>query len=379
MEEWASVTISAMNKQTPALFGHYRTAFLTRLITAASLAVFVLACGISGPVVKVTEIEKDAYAGLKKDDLEKVKEIKKSLTDKDRPDVQLSTILKKTPSFTVSEYLKKYPNANDMLALDYKVGGYDVLSITIYEEKDMSRESVRVSADGFITYPLIGRLHVADLTTADIEKLIARKLAEDQYLTEAHVSVMVMKYESRKFSVLGAVKTPGNYPLQAREKVLDALSKGGGVDGMGGSERGEVREAVIIRTLNHGQANETKLVINIDLQGLLKGTDQTANLYMTDNDLLYIPKADYFYIIGEVKNPGNYAFNKKNVSIVEAISMAGGFTKLAARNKTRIIRVENDLEKIYNVNVDAITQGGKMIQAVLVMPNDLIVVPESFF
>lgn len=347
---------------------------------AAFLAVFILACGIGGPVVKVTEIEKDAYEGLKKDDLEKVKEIKKSLTEKDRPEVQLSTILKKTPSFTVSEYLKKYPNANDMLTLDYKVGGYDVLSITVYEEKDMSRESVRVSADGFISYPLIGRLYVADLTTADIEKLIARKLAEGQYLTEAHVSVMVTKYESRKFSVLGAVKTPGNYPLQAREKVLDALSKGGGIDiGMGGSERGEVREAVIIRTLNHGQANETKLVINIDLQGLLKGTDQTANLYMADNDLLYIPKADYFYIIGEVKNPGNYAFNKKNVSIVEAISMAGGFTKLAARNKTRIVRVENDVEKIYNVNVDAITRGGKMIQAVLVMPNDLIVVPESFF
>jgi polysaccharide export outer membrane protein len=368
--------ISSENKQTPALFRHYRTAFVTRLIAAAFLVAFILACGFGGPVVKITEIEKDAYDGLKKDDLEKVKEIKKSLTEKDRPEVRLSTILKKTPSFTVSEYLKKYPNANDMLALDYKVGGYDVLSITVYEEKDMSRESVRVSADGFISYPLIGRLHVADLTTSDIEKLISRKLAEGQYLTEAHVSVMVTKYESRKFSVLGAVKTPGNYPLQAREKVLDALSKGGGVED---KERGEVREAVIIRTLNHGRASETKLVINIDLQGLLKGTDQTANLYMADNDLLYIPKADFFYIIGEVKNPGNYAFNKKNVSIVEAISMAGGFTKLAARGKTRIVRVENDVEKIYNVNVDAITQGGKMIQAVLVMPNDLIVVPESFF
>ena len=374
------MTISSKNKQAPTLFRNDRTAFVARLITAAILALFILACGIGGPVVKVTEIEKDAYEGLKKDDLEKVKEIKKSLTEKDRPDVQLSTILKKTPSFTVAEYLKKYPNANDMMALDYKVGGYDVLSITVYEEKDLSRESVRVSADGFISFPLIGRLYVADLTTSDIEKLIARKLAQGQYLTEAHVSVMVTRYESRKFSVLGAVKAPGNYPLQAREKVLDALSKAGGIEaGTGDRDRGEVREAVIIRTLNHGQNNETKLVINIDLQGLLKGSDQRANLYMADNDLLYVPKADFFYIIGEVKNPGNYAFNKKNISIVEAISMAGGFTKLAARDKTRIVRVENDVEKIYNVNVDAITKGGKMIQAVLVMPNDLIVVPESFF
>jgi polysaccharide export outer membrane protein len=375
-EEQVNVAITRIHKPAPAFFGHGRAVFPARLAIAAILMIFILACGIGGPVVKVTEIEKDAYEGLKKDDLEKVREIKKILTDKDRPEVQLSTILKKTPSFTVSEYLKKYPNANDMLALDYKVGGYDVLSITVYEEKDLSRESVRVSADGFISYPLIGRLHIADLTTSDIEKLISRKLAEGQYLMEAHVSVMVTKYEGRKFSVLGALKTPGNYPLQAREKILDALSKAGGVED---KEKGEIREAVLIRTLNYGQASETKLVINIDLQGLLKGSDQTANLYMADNDLLYIPKADYFYIIGEVKNPGNYAFNKKNVSIVEAISMAGGFTKLAARSKTRIVRVENDVEKIYNVNVDAITRGGKMIQAVLVMPNDLIVVPESFF
>ena len=66
-------------------------------------------------------------------------------------------------------------------------------------------------------------------------------------------------------------------------------------------------------------------------------------------------------------------------TIVEALSMAGGFTRIAARNKTRIVRIENGVERIYEVNVDAITKAGKMIQAVPVKPNDLIVVPESFF
>jgi polysaccharide export outer membrane protein len=80
-----------------------------------------------------------------------------------------------------------------------------------------------------------------------------------------------------------------------------------------------------------------------------------------------------------VRNPGSYTFTKKELTIVEAISMAGGFSRIAARNKTRIVRIENGVERIYDVNVDAITKAGRMIQAVQIKPNDLIVVPESFF
>ena len=59
--------------------------------------------------------------------------------------------------------------------------------------------------------------------------------------------------------------------------------------------------------------------------------------------------------------------------------MAEGFTPVASRNKTRIIRVENGVEKIIQIKVDAITDAGKKIQDVLIQPNDIIVVPESFF
>ena len=64
---------------------------------------------------------------------------------------------------------------------------------------------------------------------------------------------------------------------------------------------------------------------------------------------------------------------------MEAIGMAGGFTPIAARNRTRIIRVENGVEKIIEVKVDAITGAGRKIQDVIIQPHDVIVVPESFF
>ena len=59
--------------------------------------------------------------------------------------------------------------------------------------------------------------------------------------------------------------------------------------------------------------------------------------------------------------------------------MAGGFTNIAARNRTRIVRVENGMEKIIEVKVDAITKAGKKGQDVRIWPGDVIIVPESFF
>ena len=348
-----------------------RSAF--RRLLLAGLVLLIAACaGATGDVVKVTKVSEDPLKGLKQEDRAELEKLKKTLTT-GKPVDELSDLLQKTPSFTVSQYLARHPDVRSQM--DYKVGGYDILNILVYEEKDLSREGIPVSADGFITFPLIDRVRVADLTPSEIEKLIATKLAEGQFLHNAHVSVIVTKYESRKYSVLGAVKNPGQFSLQAQDRVLDGISRAGGIE----VAEGEKQEAMIIRTQNPGTPQERKIVITIDLPGLLKGRDQISNILLAELDVLYIPKADYFYIMGEVKSPGQYAFSKKDMTIVEAISMAGGFTPIAASNKTRIVRIEGGAEKIYQVNVDAITKGGKMIQSVPIKPNDLIVVPESFF
>jgi polysaccharide export outer membrane protein len=97
------------------------------------------------------------------------------------------------------------------------------------------------------------------------------------------------------------------------------------------------------------------------------------------NDVLFIPAAENFYIIGQVRRPGSYPLTNREITLVEAISMAGGFTRIAARNRTRIIRIEDRVEKIIEVKVDAITDAGKKIQDVIIQPDDIIVVPESFF
>ena len=342
------------------------------------------ACSVGGEVVKVTTVQEGSYAGIKKEDMRRLEEIKRGRGDKGIND-SLRSIIEETKHFSVSQYLMEHPEARGLTEGDYRVGGYDVLSIIVYEEKDLSRAALRVSAEGFISFPLIGRIKVENLTTSEIERLMSRKLAEEQYLLDAHVSVMVTGYNSKRFLVLGAVKSPGSYSLQAQERVLDAISRAGGIRrtrevywGRAGGEQAG-KKGMIIRTENLNTDHARKIVINLDLEGLLKGRDQISNIFLVDKDVLFIPTAEHFYIIGQVIRPGSYSITDKEITLVEAISIAGGFTRIAARNRTRIIRVEDGIEKIIEVRVDAITKAGKKIQDVPIKPGDVIVIPESFF
>lgn len=348
---------------------------LTLSLAFAFLIATILACGPTGDVIQVTtvETEQEPLEDLGEQTLSQLEQIRAAEED-DPENRTLKKVIEQTPNYTTQEYLRRYPGANDPKARNYTIGGYDLLDIVVYEEEDLSREGVPVSADGYITFPLIGRIEVEGKTTSEVEELIANRLAQEQYLLNAHVSVTVAEYKSKQFIVLGSVKEPGSYPMQARERVLDAISRAGGVDFEQGGKHG-----MIIRTDNPASSLERKIVIQIDLGGLLKGGDQLSNLLLVDQDVLYIPKAENFYIIGQVKEPGSYPYLEKEITLVEAISLAGGFTDIAGRNRTRIIRVEGGVEKIIQVHVDAITDSGMKAKDVVILPGDVIVVPESYF
>jgi len=344
-----------------------------QLIFFLTLCTLMAACSTGGSVVRVINVADEAeLKGIDPMELDRLAKIKEE--QKESHGLGLNHIIKGTPSYNVIEYLTLRPDANNPAAKDYTVGGYDVLDITVYEEQDLSRQGIRVSADGYISFPLINRLAVGGLTTSEIESKISNRLAEGQFIIDAHVSVTVTDYRSKQFMALGPVKMPGSYPLKAQERVLDALSKVGGIlSDQAGSE------LMVIRTENPDTPQESKIVIHINLQALLDEGDPLSNLLLEDRDLLYISKAERFYIIGQVKQPGSFLYIDKNITLVEAISMAGGFTNIAARNRTRIVRVESGEEKIIEVKVDAITKSGKKGQDVKILPGDVIIVPESFF
>lgn len=249
-------------------------------------------------------------------------------------------------------------NAGILFAQDYRVGEEDVLKITVYAHPDLTTVA-RVSGDGLITLPLIGAVKVTGLSTAQISQKLTDLLA-DGYIVDPHVSVFVEEFRSRKTIIMGQVNKPGVYALSGNTTFLELLSKAGGLT----KEAGD--KAIIKRKILSPVKQES--IITIDLKKLLEEGDTSSDVMLVDGDNIYVAKAGVFYITGEVKKPDAYKC-EEGTTVIKAATMAGGFTDKAANGRIKIIRRVQGKEKII--------EKAEMDEPVL--PDDIIVVPESFF
>lgn len=110
---------------------------------------------------------------------------------------------------------------------DTRVGPGDIFDVRVFDEENLS-STYRVESDGTIDFPLIGRVEVAGLDSTAIATRIRDRLREGQFLVAPHVSVRVQEYNSRRISVIGAVRNPGSYPIRSGMGVVEAVSLAGG-------------------------------------------------------------------------------------------------------------------------------------------------------
>ena len=99
-----------------------------------------------------------------------------------------------------------------------RLGIDDVFEVRVLGEQDLSG-AYRISADGTIDYPFVGRVLVAGMRSGEVQELLAAKLA-DGYLKKPQVSVMVKEWNSRKVSVIGQVQKPGSVPYFTKMRWL---------------------------------------------------------------------------------------------------------------------------------------------------------------
>src|SRR5436190_8679980 len=95
---------------------------------------------------------------------------------------------------------------------DYIVGPQDVLTITSYDQADLSGKFT-VETDGTFTYPLIGRFRAGGLTLRGVEDGLKKRLTDERYFKHPQITVTVETYRSRKLFIIGEVRNPGPYPL----------------------------------------------------------------------------------------------------------------------------------------------------------------------
>ena len=82
------------------------------------------------------------------------------------------------------------------------------------------------------------------------------------------------------------------------------------------------------------------------------------------------------FVFGEVKNPGTFPF-EDNMTIIQALTLAGGFSPLADKNKINITRVLEGKEKKIIVPVEEIGKG--KAKNLFLQPDDIVYIPQSYF
>ncbi len=86
------------------------------------------------------------------------------------------------------------------------------------------------------------------------------------------------------------------------------------------------------------------------------------------------PASKRFYILGEVRRTGEYPL-VKNLTVLQAFAVAGGFTEWASKKEIILMRQEGGQEKLYRVNYKEIVKGEDLAQNIKIQADDTIVVP----
>lgn len=247
---------------------------------------------------------------------------------------------------------------------EYRIGPRDMIEIKVFGQ-DKLTTTARVSAEGKITFPMVGEVSVDGLTASELEKRMAQLLKE--WYQNPEVSVLIKEHQSRQVSVLGAVAKTMFVELVGRETLLNAITAAGGIT------KDAAREIVITRTHEDGSTTP----IRIAIEALM--SDPAQNILLEPGDIVYVQvdREVTVYVGGQVKAPGAYKFMLSRMpTITMAITQAGDFTERARKGKVIIRRKdEKGQEKIINVDVDAIHKG--RAKDVPLQENDIIFVSET--
>jgi polysaccharide export outer membrane protein len=243
------------------------------------------------------------------------------------------------------------------------IGPGDMLSINVFETPELTA-SLRVSQTGEINLPVLGKVHVAGLTAQEAAIQIQDELKDRGLMLDPHVTVSTTEFASQGASILGEVRSPGVYPTLGSRRLLDMIALAGGVSNTAG------RLATIIHR------DDPSHPVHIALQPTPAAMREQKNPVILPGDTIDVAKAGVIYVLGDVLRPGGILVdNNERLSVIEALSLAGGIDKTAAMSKTKLIRrLPNGREEV-DLDLKRMLYGKQA--DVLVSDGDILYVPTS--
>ncbi len=246
---------------------------------------------------------------------------------------------------------------------DYILGKGDSLTVRVWGEPELSSEPI-IRPDGKISLPGIGEMKAAGISPRQLQGRITSALKE--LVFNPLVSVSVNTFPANSIVVYGPGTVSAVIPLTGKTTLLQILSN------IRPDNNADLNNAYLER-------NGSKIATNF--KNLFKeGAGEQASLEVLANDRLFIPlnPQRLVFVEGAVGKPASIPYTD-DMTILEAIHQAGGFTKFADRNSTVITRQgQGGLERI-SVRLSDLINNGDTTQNVKLQGGDLIVVDTSWF
>lgn len=249
------------------------------------------------------------------------------------------------------------------------IGRQDLLEIRVFQLDEMN-QTTRVADDGSITLPLLGKIMIAGLTREEAEQRIA-SLLEERYVNNPQVTIFVREYVSRQVVVTGGVQRPGSYEMLGDRTVLEMIAVAGGTVK-------DVSDKVIVLRRNRRDELER---IEVSLRDLVYGESGSSDLTLQPGDIVFVPVEEIVkvYVTGAVGKPGAIEVKRSEpISVLQAVTAAGGTTQRAAEKRAQVIRrLEDGTKEVIDVDLRRIKQG--RAEDLLLEKDDVVFVPEAYF
>ena len=109
---------------------------------------------------------------------------------------------------------------------EYILGPGDVISISVFNEPDMSISEIRLPKSGVVTFPYIGDIKITGYSANGLKNILVKKL-KNGYLKKPQLVISIDEY--RHFFVNGQIKSPGGYPYVEGLTIRKAITIAGGL------------------------------------------------------------------------------------------------------------------------------------------------------
>ncbi|WP_446423931.1 polysaccharide biosynthesis/export family protein [Mailhella sp.] len=214
-------------------------------------------------------------------------------------------------------------------ACDIRSG--DLLSVYVYRQEDMCLR-VRVDSEGFIRFPVAGRIEARGRQPEQIGRSITAALRRHGFVSP-DVVVSVESYAPRTVFVLGEIQAGGSVscliPEGGKMTAMQALSAAGGLAPSADPARIAVRRQ---------DASGAASIIPVPALDILRGGN-AADVLLQPFDTVVVPRARAVAVLGAVKSPGEFYITPDGpLTLSRAVALAGGAERPKSLSAIRVTR-----------------------------------------